>query len=321
MFFKNIMKWLIMITIMITFSSNSWYVYWLMMEMNLLMFIPIMNNKKKSNSNSMIIYFVTQAFSSSMFFLSALNLFFLGPVFFKIFMMIALMIKLAMIPFHFWMTSLSEMIDHSSLFFMLTFQKFIPLFILTNMKFQSIIIFAAISSIFASLFALNSKLFKKILIFSSISHQGWVISLIAMKSNFWITYMLTYSLLIFKILKISNEYKMSSVHNFFFSHLNPMNKVSLTMMMMSLGGMPPFLGFFIKLISIIILINSKNLVAIILILSSMINIFFYIQIITPNFIKNSLNMKNLIFLKFNKKNMLINLNLLITIFILNLTIL
>nr|YP_011017367.1 NADH dehydrogenase subunit 2 [Amblyomma parvitarsum]WQF69030.1 NADH dehydrogenase subunit 2 [Amblyomma parvitarsum] len=317
MFFKNIMKWLILITIFIAISSNSWFIFWLMMEMNLLMFIPIMNTNKMSNSNSMISYFIIQSFSSSLFFLGAMNFFIFQTTIFKLMMMFSIMIKLALIPFHFWLTSLSEMIDYPTMFLILTIQKFIPLFIIFNIKMNILFIIASISSLLSSLFALNSKAFKKILVFSSISHQGWLISLILMKSNFWFSYMIVYSMLIFKITYFLKKFNANYSYNLFVLQKNSLNKISMIMMMMSLGGMPPFLGFFIKLISIMILIKNWSFIIIILIISSMINIYFYICVITPSLFLNLLNMNNLIKIKPFFKNFLINLNVLITIFILN----
>nr|YP_011017341.1 NADH dehydrogenase subunit 2 [Amblyomma dubitatum]WQF69004.1 NADH dehydrogenase subunit 2 [Amblyomma dubitatum] len=317
MFFKYLMKWLILITIIITISSNSWFIYWLMMELNLLMFIPVMNSKKKNNANTMISYFIIQAFSSTLFFYSGMNFLFFKYQIFNTMMTIALLIKLAAIPFHFWLTGLSEMISHNSLLIILTLQKFIPLFILSTLISKILIIFALISSIFGSIFAINIKILKKILIFSSISHQGWMMTLIFIKSNFWLTYMLIYSLLIFKILLMLEENNSNSIMNFMQKNKNPSEKFSFSMLMMSLGGMPPFLGFMIKFISVMIIIKFNNTMVMILILSSMINIFFYIRMISPNLFMFSMNLKNLLKIKHKTKNLIFNLNALMSIFLIN----
>nr|YP_010729987.1 NADH dehydrogenase subunit 2 [Amblyomma patinoi]WEF75001.1 NADH dehydrogenase subunit 2 [Amblyomma patinoi] len=321
MFFKNMMKWLIVMTILISLSSNSWFILWLMMEMNLLMFIPILNFKKMNNSNLMVSYFVIQSFSSTIFFFSSLNFLMFNMEIFKLIMNMSMLIKLASIPFHYWLTSLSEMIDFSSLWIILTLQKFIPFIVLSKFYTQIIILFAALSSIIGSILALNSKTVKKILIFSSISHQGWVISLILMKSNFWLTYMLIYSSLIFKI--SSSFEKMNSVNissMFFFKKKYSWN-MAIISLMLSLGGMPPFLGFFIKLSSIMILIDNLNMIIIILIVSSMINIYFYLRILTPLLFINQYSFKNYFKKNLLNKNFILNINLIITIFLLNLMIL
>nr|YP_011017393.1 NADH dehydrogenase subunit 2 [Amblyomma parvum]WQF69056.1 NADH dehydrogenase subunit 2 [Amblyomma parvum] len=317
--FKNLMKWMILMTIMISFSSNSWFIFWLMMEMNLLFFVPIMNFKNKIDSNLMITYFIIQCFSSTLFFMSAMNFIYSKMHIFMLIINISMMIKLALIPFHFWLSSISEMIEFQTLFFILTFQKMIPMIILTHFKTSILIFFISISSMIASLLALNSKSFKKILIFSSISHQGWVISMIIAESNFWVSYMIIYSFLILKISNMCLKFKLNYVSIFFAKNKFTSKKMSIIFLMLSLGGMPPFLGFFMKLISIIILIQKMNFLLIILIISSMVNIFFYMQMISPILFNNFFTIKN-----FNKSlffnNLFMNMNLILSIFMLNMMI-
>nr|WEF75027.1 NADH dehydrogenase subunit 2 [Amblyomma sculptum] len=317
MLFKNVMKWLIVMTILISLSSNSWFILWLMMEMNLLIFISILNKKKMNNSNLMVSYFVIQSFSSTIFFFSSLNFLIFQMFLFKMIMNISMLIKLAVIPFHFWLTSLSEMIDFSSLWVILTMQKMIPLIVLYTYNVEIIIMFAAISSIIGSILALNSKTIKKILIFSSISHQGWMISLILMKSNFWLTYLLIYSTLIFKISSSLTKVNFINMTSLFFINNKYPEKISIISMMLSLGGMPPFLGFFIKLMSIIILINNFNIIIIILIMSSMINIYFYLRIFTPLLFLNYFSFKNYFKSNYSVKNFILTMNVIFSIFLLN----
>nr|YP_009332010.1 NADH dehydrogenase subunit 2 [Amblyomma sculptum]APH07707.1 NADH dehydrogenase subunit 2 [Amblyomma sculptum] len=317
MLFKNVMKWLIVMTILISLSSNSWFILWLMMEMNLLIFISILNKKKMNNSNLMVSYFVIQSFSSTIFFFSSLNFLIFQMFLFKMIMSISMLIKLAVVPFHFWLTSLSEMIDFSSLWVILTMQKMIPLIVLYTYNVEIIIMFAAISSIIGSILALNSKTIKKILIFSSISHQGWMISLILMKSNFWLTYLLIYSTLIFKISSSLTKVNFINMTSLFFINNKYPEKISIISMMLSLGGMPPFLGFFIKLMSIIILINNFNIIIIILIMSSMINIYFYLRIFTPLLFLNYFSFKNYFKSNYSVKNFILTMNVIFSIFLLN----
>uniref|UniRef100_UPI0030FEB68D NADH dehydrogenase subunit 2 n=1 Tax=Amblyomma albolimbatum TaxID=1987572 RepID=UPI0030FEB68D len=317
MFFKILMKWMILITILISISCNSWFIYWLMMEMNLLFFIPFLNKKKMTDSNSMITYFVIQSFSSTIFMMSALMFVFVNTM--KMLIIISMMIKLAIIPFHFWMISISEMLNFDSLFLILSFQKFIPMYILSKFNHPYLKVFALISSIMSSMLALNSKMIKKMLIFSSISHQGWMIMLFLMKSKFWFLYLMVYTFLIFKITKLMKMLKFNSISNFSNSNMNSWNKISLITMMMSLGGMPPFMGFFLKIISIFIFLNNFNFSIIILIISSMINIFFYLNLIQPYFIINLIKFKITSF-KMILKNFFLNLNMFLILFLLNLMI-
>lgn len=108
--------------------------------------------------------------------------------------------------------------------------------------------------------------------------------------------------------------------DFFNLNKNYSNKISLIFIIISLGGIPPFLGFLIKLISIFFLIQNSRVTVTILIISSIINIFFYIRILTPTLFLNYLNTKNLFKNKTINKNFIFNLNIILCIFILNLII-
>lgn len=311
------MLWIIIITILISISSNSWFIYWLSIEINLIRFIPIINNYKIKNCNSIIIYFIIQSFSSSLFFISRFQFNLRNSLIFLIIINITILIKLAIIPFHFWIIRIRESLNFDALFLILSIQKIIPLFILSNFFFNKIIILIIISTLARSILALNLKLFKKLLILSSISHQGWIISLIFFKINFWITYIIIYSIIIFSIIKSCKKHKVYSIFTIFNNKINYNEKINFIIHFISLGGIPPFLGFFIKIITIFILIKFRTFIIIILITSSLINLFFYFKILTPIFFLNLKTFKNLK-INFNNKTLFININLILLIFLVNL---
>nr|YP_006234391.1 NADH dehydrogenase subunit 2 [Bothriocroton concolor]AET63039.1 NADH dehydrogenase subunit 2 [Bothriocroton concolor] len=308
MFFKMLMIWMILISILISISSNFWFIYWMMLEINLMAFLPIMNNKNISNCNSLITYFVIQSFSSSLFFVGSMMWFTKSMSLFLFIIMISMLIKLAMIPFHFWILLMSESLDLNALLILLTIQKVIPLFILTKIKSEIIIFFSLASSIFGSLMALSSKMIRKIMIFSSISHMGWMTIIINILSNFWIIYLTIYSLILFKFFNLLKKNKVYSISNFFMKKFNTNEKIMLTSSMMSLSGMPPFMGFFMKLISILMIMKISLLITMILVISSLINIYFYMRILSPiffllkNFNKN-FNIKKMMKTSFTNLNM------------------
>nr|UXD79095.1 NADH dehydrogenase subunit 2 [Haemaphysalis qinghaiensis] len=317
MFFKNLMKWMIMITILISISSNHWFIYWIMMEMNMMMFIPIMKYNKLENCNSMITYFITQSFSSILFFMSASMICMNYSYFMEILINISILIKLAMIPFHFWLISISEMLDYNSFLIILTFQKIIPLFILFKMKTEIYMFVSILSLMLSSIMIFNLKMFKKILIFTSISHLNWMIILMFISSNFWISYMIGYFLMINSMLSFLKKNKIMSLNGLISNKFSINEKISIIISMMSLGGMPPFLGFVIKFISIMLIIKYSIIVMMILILSSLINIYIYIRMIIPTLLTFNKTELNLNFLNL-KKNSYFNMLIILTLFLVNL---
>nr|YP_009992050.1 NADH dehydrogenase subunit 2 [Rhipicephalus appendiculatus]QNN85521.1 NADH dehydrogenase subunit 2 [Rhipicephalus appendiculatus] len=315
MFFKKMMIWVIIMTIFISFSSNSWFIFWLMMEINMMSFIPILNNFKMKNYNAMITYFIVQSFSSSLFFISAFqyNLFNLN--FFFNLINISILIKMGVIPFHFWMIMLSESLTYFSLFILLTIQKIMPLLIIEKFINTSLTILFVLSSLTASILAMKYKMMKKILIFSSISHQGWILCLIAKKINFWISYLILYSIIIYNIINICNYNNFNNIYDFIKKKMKTENKTSLIMSMMSLAGMPPFLGFFMKIVALFFLMKMNMIMIFMLIISSLINLFFYMRSMTPSFFINLkfFSWNNLLI----KKNFLFKMNLILLIILMN----
>nr|YP_008999736.1 NADH dehydrogenase subunit 2 [Dermacentor nitens]AGH19693.1 NADH dehydrogenase subunit 2 [Dermacentor nitens] len=318
MFFKKMMMWMIFITILIAISSNSWFVFWLSMEMNLMSFIPIMNNNTIKNCYSMVVYFIIQSFSSSLFFFSSFQYFLNSSLIFLSFINLAILIKLAMMPFHFWIMMIANSVNFNALFMLLSFQKMIPLFIISKFFYSPLITLVVISTLMSSISALNLKQINKLLILSSISHQGWMICLIAKKINFWITYLIMYSMILFPIINLTTRYKMNYMEMSNMSKMNINEKLLFISKFMSLGGMPPFLGFFMKITAIYMLMKSHFPLIVFLIISSLINLFFYFKILTSSFffyIKFLKNSKN----NFNKKTIFMNMNYMLLIFLINFT--
>lgn len=314
-FFKKIILWIIIISILISISSNSWFIFWLIIEINIISFIPIINEFKLKNYNSIIIYFIIQSFSSSLFFISSFQYRLFNTELFFSLINISILIKLGVIPFHFWLILIRESLNFNSLLILLTIQKIIPLLIIEKFLNKIIIPLFVLSSLIASILAIKYKLIKKILIFSSISHQGWILCLIAKKVNFWFSYLIIYSIIIYTIIINCKIVNFNRLNNLTRSKIRVKIKNTIIISIMSLAGIPPFLGFFIKIVAILYLIKINLIFITILIISSLINLFFYLRIITPFFF---INLKFLIWnLQIMKINILIKINVAFLIILIN----
>lgn len=240
-----------------------------------------MNSKNFLSSNSILYYFIIQSLASSLFFFASL----LSPIFFtKIFnlvIIISILIKLGSAPFHIWFPQISEGLRYNSFFFLSSFQKIIPFYIITIISKKFLILFIILSAIIGSFGGLNQKSFKKILAFSSISHISWILSLILIRHNFWIIYFFIYILILIKIIYLLKKNNIISIININSIKFSNFKKISLFSLFLSLGGLPPFLGFLTKWISIILIIKNFPLILIFLISSSLINLYFYIRSLFP----------------------------------------
>nr|YP_010350384.1 NADH dehydrogenase subunit 2 [Ixodes hirsti]UOK09865.1 NADH dehydrogenase subunit 2 [Ixodes hirsti] len=276
-----ILFWILGMSIIMSFSTNSWFSFWVSMEINMMVFIPLMNSKNFLSCNSMISYFIIQSLASSMFLISSiLYSIFTTPMFLYI-IVLTILIKIASAPFHMWFPQISENISMKSFFLLSTFQKMIPLQILANFNNQKIIVFIILSAVIGTLGGFNQTSLRKILAFSSIAHLSWMMTLILINQHFWIIYFMLYLTILLKIMIYLKVNFINSINNIHMKKMTEQNKFQFFSSFMSLAGLPPFMGFFMKMFSILIIINKIPWILLILIPSSLGNMYFYTRIMFP----------------------------------------
>nr|QUO98725.1 NADH dehydrogenase subunit 2 [Pseudolimnophila brunneinota] len=313
--FKNSTKMLFLFTLisgtLITISSNSWLGAWMGLEINLLSFIPLMINTNNLMSNEASLkYFLTQALASSLLlfsiillmFITNMNLYFNEEYINYSNLMInsSLLLKTGAAPFHFWFPGVMEGLNWSNNLILMTWQKIGPLMLISySMNFSMFFILIIVSSVLiGSLGGLNQTSMKKIMAFSSINHLGWMVAAMIFSENLWEIYFIMYSFLSFTLIYLFNTFKLFHINQTFSMLSNyPLIKFSLFMSLLSLGGLPPFLGFFPKWLVIQSLSMNNFIVLMIFMVSlTLITLYFYIRIyysaVMLNFWETNWLMKN-----------------------------
>nr|YP_010585913.1 NADH dehydrogenase subunit 2 [Lepidostoma longipilosum]UZZ43636.1 NADH dehydrogenase subunit 2 [Lepidostoma longipilosum] len=302
-------------------SSISFFNLWMGMEINLIAFIPLMMNLNNNlNTESMMKYFITQSLGSVNFIFSSMLLIsfnkwfifniFINSLILKI-MNLALFLKMGAAPFHFWFPKVMKGINWNSCLILSTWQKIIPMITLSyclNNKLSYI--FIIFSAIIGSIMGLNQTSLKLILSYSSISHISWMISSLLINLNLWTIYFTLYSILNFILMVNFQLMNLNHMNQFFFLKSNLNLNFFMFLSFLSLGGLPPFLGFLPKwlLINNLIFLNF-NFLTMILIFSSLINLFFYVRMFYSFMILNFFEMKYSSFSNFNfSNNILLKLN-------------
>nr|ARH54793.1 NADH dehydrogenase subunit 2 [Trigonopterus sp. AH-2016] len=288
-FYKMLFLALLMASTLISISSVSWFTAWVGLEINLMALMPLMTNLKNKLSNeSTIKYFIVQAMASSSLLFSVLilpemKILSLSLSSFPSMMINStLLLKMGAAPFHFWLPEIISGLNWNLIFIILTWQKIAPMILLSYLVKSStflslIIIFSAIIS---GIQGMNQTCMRKIMAYSSINHTGWMLSSLLSSINVWFYYFTIYSFINFNIILVFNKY-----HIFYFNQLtkllnfNKKLKLLFSMNFLSLGGLPPFLGFLPKWLTINFLVN-KNFIALslILILSTLVSLYFYTRI-------------------------------------------
>ncbi len=191
-----------------------------------------------------------------------------------ILLIILILVKLGAAPFHFWFASVIVKISWFRVFWLSTFQKIIPLFIIIIFYLNKIWVFVTISSILIPFLAVKQIRLKKLLAYSSIFRLNWLLARIRFRKNFWIIFLGGYTIILLSVLTLVIDLNQSQNRKLF-SKIGFFNTVLLFVRLLSLIGIPPITIFFIKLKLLSNLQRLSVAISSILILGSVILIFIY----------------------------------------------
>nr|YP_010585952.1 NADH dehydrogenase subunit 2 [Plectrocnemia tsukuiensis]UZZ43688.1 NADH dehydrogenase subunit 2 [Plectrocnemia tsukuiensis] len=306
----------ILINIMSTMyaiSTNCWINCFMAMEINLFFFIPLIFYPNTFNLELTMKYFIIQASSSIIMmmcillyknFISNLNTLLI------IMMNFCILIKLGSAPFHYWYIEISSSISWKMLFLISTWQKITPMIILMyNFNFKLLTITIIMNSIISMAGGINQINMKKIMAFSSINHLSWMLASMKVSEMMLINYFLIYMTTMLILLINMNQFNITLI-----SQLMMMKKktfmISIFVYFMSLSGMPPLMGFIPKWMTINKLMENKlNMISIILMVSSLLNLYYYFKISYYSIMYKT--MKISFNIKMKHKNILLMFNYLI----------
>nr|YP_009994013.1 NADH dehydrogenase subunit 2 [Aphis aurantii]QNO35788.1 NADH dehydrogenase subunit 2 [Aphis aurantii] len=292
---------MLMFSTLMSISASNWLSMWMGLELNLFSIIPILNFKSSIYSiEATMKYFLIQAFASILLliFLINKNFYFFNNS--NILIMMPLLMKLSLMPFHLWLPSMMEGLNWTSCLLMMTWQKISPLIMISYLNTDKNLIFLITLISMNSMFGLNQNSMRKILAMSSINNSTWMLFAILLNNKLWMNYFLIYSMLNFLIIKILNNYKINYINQLKFFNLNFFFKLNMMMLIFSIMGLPPMIGFLMKWMLIKTLIyNHMYLIMMMLIMLTILNLFFYIKM--SYFMLFNFNLFNKWYLQ-NKKN-------------------
>nr|YP_010481700.1 NADH dehydrogenase subunit 2 [Psychophora sabini]UVU20392.1 NADH dehydrogenase subunit 2 [Psychophora sabini] len=311
---KMFFLFILMFSTMISISSNSWFGAWIGLEINLMSFIPLISSSiNMLSSEASLKYFLTQSIASInfLFFIIMKMILFNNfeiNNFLSIMMNSSMLMKMGAAPFHFWFPNIVEGLSWFNNFILMTWQKITPMILMSYYFNMNMLIFSIITSMFiGAIGGLNQTSLRKMMAFSSINNLGWMISSIMISENLWLFYLIMYSFLISIMCFFFYMMNMFFINQLFINNMKSLIKMNLLINFLSLGGLPPLIGFFPKWIIInFLMINNYFFLTFIFIMMSLILLFFYIRITYSSFMMNYFKMKWLIF--FMKNNFFIFMN-------------
>jgi NADH-quinone oxidoreductase subunit N len=209
---------------------------------------------------------------------------------------IGLMFKISLFPFHSWLPDLYEALPSSVSIFVVSIPKLSALIALINLCFYpltqfkdlisiTLIIFSLFSMIFGALLTLKQSNFRRLLGYSAISNSGFaligLLSFTASGVESAVIYSIIYTLstigifacLLFLSNKNYNIDQIKDLKNIKFNH--PIISIIIVFLLFSIASIPPFPGFFAKLYVLEEVLSKKfYFVILIAIISSIISAYY-----------------------------------------------
>lgn len=263
---------ILVFTVILFLSRVRWVQMWLIIEINLLVFLWYIN-RIKDNNIIVIKYYLVQALCSLLIvwtFISPVNIWLSG-----LFMLV--LIKLGVLPFHFWIISLAKLLYKDIYFVLLTVQKLqiiILFIIIVKQRYISIFIIIMLLCYIIILYEYNSKIF---FLFSSISFTILFVlmglSRIKYSLGLWIAYICF--LIVF--------FLFDDIYNL----INKQSNMVKLICLLVLAGFPPFSIFLYKVEIISFLWVLNNIFVLLFLLFSLIALYVYYKLIFHYFINYS----------------------------------
>nr|YP_009691835.1 NADH dehydrogenase subunit 2 [Argiope perforata]QEG58615.1 NADH dehydrogenase subunit 2 [Argiope perforata] len=286
------------LSIIMTVSCSDWFLVWVGLEINMMSFIALIYDRSSISVETCMKYFFIQSMGSGilmMMFYSEFN-------WFEYVCLSVLSYKMGGGPFYFWFPSVCDSLSWGSCLLLMTVQKVLPLLMISFLVSMFLWLIIMSSLIMGALGSMNQKSVKRLMAYSSVHHIGWILMGNFMAESMWMIYLMMYSALIAgviwtlmkdKILEVGMLEKMSS-------------KWSFVLGMLSMGGMPPMLGFYLKwwLLYNLMMVDFSLLV--LMILMSVLMFYVYLRI-SYSVIMGSMSMKCWSSVIMNKKIMSLDL--------------
>uniref|UniRef100_A0AAU6QDU6 NADH-ubiquinone oxidoreductase chain 2 n=1 Tax=Typhlodromus pineus TaxID=3061201 RepID=A0AAU6QDU6_9ACAR len=278
---------ILFLSLIFTFSSKNYFMIWMGLEMNLIMYLMISSlSNSQSNSNSMMKYYMIQSLSSNFFFLSIImkmndkNFIFMNCI-----LILSMWMKLGFFPFSGWFFQMSENLNWNFWFLLNFFQKLIPLMIISmNFINNNLIIMLIFMNFFYCIFEIFFQTsIRWMMNCSSMNHFNWMLISIINSKFIWHIYLFIYSILFYftyKFLKNNNINSfmmfMALKTNYFF--------LLFFLLMLNYMGLPPFMGFIPKIL--ILKFSNYFFMMLILLIFNILSYIIYMYFILPLLILN-----------------------------------
>nr|YP_007624891.1 NADH dehydrogenase subunit 2 [Leptobrachella oshanensis]AGG15981.1 NADH dehydrogenase subunit 2 [Leptobrachella oshanensis] len=279
----------------ITMSSHHWLLAWMGLEINTMALIPLLASSHHPRAiEAASKYFLTQAAAAALILFSSINNAWVTgewdimstshPLSITL-ITIALSIKLGLAPFHFWLPEVLQGTTLSTGLILTTWQKLAPiclLLMLSQKIFSPLILaLATLSIIIGGWGGINQTHIRKIMAYSSIAHLGWMVTMSTISPLLTLLNLFIYIISTTLMFVTFNTLSSTNILTASLSWTkSPITTLSISIGLLSLGGLPPLSGFFPKLLILQELTKQNLLIlAFIISVSTLLSLFFYVRLL------------------------------------------
>lgn len=259
-------------------NMSSMVSFWITLEINILVFIymirRIFPGQESEGSMMCFRYLVSQSIGSLMFITGSILVRGQESFIFQIYMIIGLLIKIGIFPFHRWVYNLCASIPIILVALLLTIQKIPVLLLLTYIKLEASYSIITLRSIFGSLFLIYRENIRELIVSSSLYFTFWVWVIFQLRSIWFMVIYILYAIRTIIVLGASENINKGIIES--------SEKLNIVISIIFLVGIPPIRMFFFKAygMAILPLIASRRMCAII-IFSLLVVLIGYLKAIIP----------------------------------------
>nr|ABL11161.1 NADH dehydrogenase subunit 2 [Elaphe moellendorffi] len=285
---------IILSTTMIT-STTHWLMVWVCLEINTLSMIPLISktNHPRATEAATKYYLIQTMASTTMLFAATTNAMttsnwdthLMTEQMTMNIITMALMMKMAAAPFHFWLPEVSQGTTTLTTLIILTWQKIAPLMILLTTHNKTNITLTLTSAILSitigGLGSLNQTQLRKLMAFSSIAHTGWIMATLTMTPNISMLTFMMYTMATIPMFMLINLTTSTTIKDIGTMWTNsPYIMMISSSTILSMGGLPPLSGFMPKWLILNNMISLNMITeAIMMATMSLLSLYVYMQLV------------------------------------------
>nr|YP_009660716.1 NADH dehydrogenase subunit 2 [Loxosceles similis]QCS26169.1 NADH dehydrogenase subunit 2 [Loxosceles similis] len=262
------MLFLYLISFLFVLNFDEWIFLWLGLELNMFSFLVLVYKKNSIQVfESCFKYFFVQSLGSGLF----LGMLYLGCG--DLLLLLLLSFKMGVGPFFMWVPSVANGLGWLECGFLLSFQSILPIYLMYMFS-SWILWFISFFSLAVGVIGSFHQLeLKKLMVYSSIHHLGWMIVCQSVDGQLWLIYLIVYFIILLSVIKAFSD--MGFLNLLEYSN----NRFSMLIYMLSMGGMPPTLGFILKWLSFLFFIEYDYFLLFVMMLFSVVMLYIYLRII------------------------------------------